>query len=82
MGPYARIVPADQVNEFFGFNALAGKMSAILGPLAFGFLSSLTGSQRVALVSVAVFFVLGGLVIATVRMPPDIAEEHPLQDNL
>lgn len=51
--------PIEKAGEFFGFWGLAGKAAFAVGPLAFGLLSSITGSQRLAILSVGVFFVLG-----------------------
>ncbi len=66
---FAALVPAERTSEYFGFNTLAGRASAALGPLAFGAVSAATGSQRVAMASLAVFFVAGGAILARVRMP-------------
>ena len=55
---------------------LAGKVSAMLGPLAFAMLSRATGSQRMGLLSLVGFFVLGGIILSTVRItavPPEPA---------
>ena len=65
------MVPPDRASEYFGFHTLMGRASAALGPLAFGLVSATTGSQRAAMASLAVFFVLGAIVLATVRMPRD-----------
>jgi len=51
--------PPEKSAEFYGFWGLAGKAGYILGPLTFGAISSATGSQRVAILSTAAFFVLG-----------------------
>jgi UMF1 family MFS transporter len=45
--------------EFFGFYAISGKFSAILGPLVFGTISAITQSQRWAVLSIGAFFLLG-----------------------
>jgi UMF1 family MFS transporter len=68
---YARMIPEQKKNEFFGFNAFASKVSAVLGPLAFGLVTTATGSQRAGLLSLLVFFVGGALVLLTVRVPAD-----------
>jgi UMF1 family MFS transporter len=65
----ATMVPLDRVSEYYGFHALMGRASAALGPLFFGAISTLTGSQRTAMGSLAVFFVAGGIVLALVRTP-------------
>jgi MFS transporter, UMF1 family len=66
---FAGLVPVDRTSEYFGFHTLMGRASAALGPLMFGIVSAATGSQRVAMVSLAVFFVAGGIVLAFVRVP-------------
>lgn len=45
--------------EFFGFNAFASRISAVLGPLLFGIISSTFESQKLGLLSLIVFFGLG-----------------------
>ena len=61
-----RLIPAGMEAEFFGFYALTGKFSAIMGPLLFGLTSTVTGNQRYAVLSVLVFFVAGFLLLRRV----------------
>ncbi len=68
----SKLTPQDKKTEFFGFFSLFGKSSAILGPFVFGLVSYLTGSQRFALSSVGVFFLIG-LAILTFLKPIDEA---------
>ena len=51
--------PPEKTAEFFGLWGLAGKAAYMVGPLSFGLLSSATGSQRIAILSTAGFFILG-----------------------
>jgi UMF1 family MFS transporter len=67
-GMYAVIVPVGQAGEFFGFAALAGRLSAAAGPLLYGVVSVATGSPRAALLSVLAFLLGGALMLATVRL--------------
>ncbi len=62
----AALTPADHEAEFYGFYGLSGKFSAVLGPLAFGAISTLTGSQRWAVLSVALFFLTGWALLRRV----------------
>lgn len=55
-------VPESKHAEFFGFFAFSGKLASVLGPLTYGTVLSLTGSQRTAMASMIIFFV-GGLVL-------------------
>ena len=63
----ASLIPPGKESEFFGFYALCGKSSSILGPLVFGAVSYLTGSQRAAVAAVGVFFVVGLILLQRVR---------------
>ena len=57
--------PPTQRGEFFGLWTLATRLSAIVGPLTYGVVTLLTaGNHRLAIVSTAVFFVLGLALLA------------------
>jgi UMF1 family MFS transporter len=73
---FAAMVPADRASEYFGFHALVGRASSALGPLFFGVVSAVTGSQRVAMASLALFFVAGGVVLWFVRVPSRSASQQ------
>ncbi|MDP2683145.1 MAG: MFS transporter [Deltaproteobacteria bacterium] len=64
---YMQFIPQEKESEYFGIYSLVGKSSAIIGPLVFGFLSSAFGSQRPAILSIAVFFILGTMILSFVR---------------
>jgi UMF1 family MFS transporter len=62
----ARFVPKDVENEFFGFFAFSGKLTAFIGPFFLGLLTELSGSQRVGVSVVIVLFVLGLVALSFV----------------
>jgi len=63
----ALLIPPQREAEFFGFYALVGKTGAILGPLVFGMVSAtLLGNQRVALLTIGLFFVVGFILLQRV----------------
>ena len=62
----ASLVPRGKESELFGFYALCGKSSAILGPLVFGTVSHYAGNQRAAVAAVGVFFIVGFLLLQRV----------------
>ena len=64
---YAQMVPSDQSGEFFGFHALAGRASSALGPLIFGLVSAMAGSQRMAMLSLGLFLLAGAVLLARVQ---------------
>ncbi len=63
----AKLTPLDMKTEFFGFYSLFEKTATLLGPLTFGLVSYFTGSQKFAVLSVGVFFVLGIFFLRYVR---------------
>jgi UMF1 family MFS transporter len=60
------LTPRDKKAELFGFYGISGKFSAALGPLVFGVISVWTGSQRIAILAVISFFVLGFILLQRV----------------
>lgn len=58
--------PVGRQAEFFGFFSVSAKFAAILGPLVYGQIVLWTGNQRLAVLSLAVFFLIGGIVLRSV----------------
>jgi UMF1 family MFS transporter len=65
-GFLASVASAADAGELFGFKAVAGKFSAVLGPLIFGAVSRATGNQRYALLAVGLLFIAGTALMLTV----------------
>jgi UMF1 family MFS transporter len=66
----ALLTPRDREAEFFGFyDGFCGKASAVIGTFIFGVLSWVSGSQRVAVISVGVFFLAGLWLLQSVEEP-------------
>jgi len=66
----ASLIPYGKEGEMFGFYAFCGKSSSILGALIFGLISASTGgNQRMAILSIAVFFIAGLILLQRVRDP-------------
>jgi UMF1 family MFS transporter len=62
----ARMAPAELRNEMFGLFALSGKATAFLGPLTVGWLTYLSGSQRIGMSAIVFFFIAGFFLMLTV----------------
>ena len=60
------LITDDKKTEFFGFYSLFEKTSTILGPFTFGIVSWLTGDQRIAVLSISIFFLSGYLLLRKV----------------
>jgi UMF1 family MFS transporter len=65
---YASMVPRHHSAAFFGFYATSGKLAGIAGPLAFGAVAQATGASRLAILVLAVFFIVGGTLLARVDL--------------
>lgn len=72
----SKLTPLEKKTEFFGFFSFFGKSSAIVGPLVFGLVSYLAESQRLAILTVGIFFVFGLIVLHFVKDPGNKAEEQ------
>lgn len=71
----SKLTPSDKKTEFFGFYSFFGKSSAIVGPLVFGLVSYITGNQRMAIVSIAFFFIVGMIILSKVQDPKIIVKQ-------
>ena len=65
----SKLTPPDRKTEFFGFYSFFGKSSAILGPFVFGIVSYATGQQRLAILTIGIFFVVGLAILNYVNDP-------------
>ena len=78
-----RLAPAQQVGEMFGLFGLAGKFSAVIGPIAFGVIIFLLleplGSPlayQVAILSLLILMVIGYWIVRGVPEPPALRAEE------
>ena len=66
---FAKIVPKDQANEFFGFYNIFGKFASIMGPLLVAVTAQLTGSSNYGVFSLVILFIIGFLILTRVPEP-------------
>lgn len=64
-----RISPTENITQFFGLYALAGKVTSFLAPMLVGTVTALTLSQRGGMTVLLAFFVLGAVLLAAVKVP-------------
>lgn len=65
---YASMSPALKSGEFFGLYGIMEKFSSILGPLLFAAAAVAFGSSRPAIISLVIFFILGGYLLTRVNI--------------
>ena len=63
---FGSMTPKARSAEFFGFFDISSKFAGIAGPLLFGVVGQLTGTSRLSIVSLVVFFVVGMLLLRLV----------------
>lgn len=63
---YGQLIPRARPAEFYGFFTISGKFASIFGPLVFGLVTDLSENPRNAIVSVALFFVVGIIMLSRV----------------
>lgn len=72
---YGAMIPEQASAEFYGFFSVFSKFSAIWGPLTFGLIGQITGSFRLAIISLMVFFIGGLILLSFVNVEKAKAEK-------
>jgi len=60
------MAPKSKTGEFFGFYDVSSKVAGVAGPFVFAVVSQVAGSSRLSIISLIVFFIAGGLLLAAV----------------
>ena len=74
---YTRLIPKNNSAQFFGFFNMLGKFAAIVGPFLVGFVTLVTRSNRLGLLSLIILFAVGGILLSKVdesRAGKEVAE--------
>jgi UMF1 family MFS transporter len=71
---FASMVPRHRTAEYFGFYSTSGKLAGVAGPLVFGLVSQLTGTGRLGILSLVVFFALGGYLLTRVDVETGVQD--------
>ena len=64
---YGAMIPSNESAEFFGFFSVFAKFSAIWGPFVFGIIRQITGTSRLAILSLVGFFIIGIILLCFVK---------------
>lgn len=64
---FGKLIPKEHANEYYGFFDIFGKYAAIIGTFLVSFFAQLTGSASLGVLSLAILFVLGFVLLW--RMP-------------
>jgi UMF1 family MFS transporter len=64
---YGKLIPKEESAEFFGFYNIFGKFAAIIGPFLMGFVSQVTKSSGIGVLSILALFIAGGIVLTRAK---------------
>ena len=65
---FSQMIPSDQEAEFFGFYEISERGTSWIGPMVFALAVQITGSQRIGLVLLIFFFVVGLILLGGVNV--------------
>lgn len=66
----AHLAPRELQTEMFGLYALSGKVTAFLGPFLVAWVTQQSGSQRLGMATIVVFFAVGLVLLFPLRKVP------------
>jgi UMF1 family MFS transporter len=64
---FGTMIPKGRSAEFFSFYDVSSKFAGIIGPFVFGIVGQMTGSSRLSVVALVIFFIGGGIILLTVN---------------
>ncbi len=71
---YSHMIPKGQEAEYFSLYEVSERGTSWLGPFLFGLALQLTGSYRIAILSLSAFFLLGLVMLAVVDVKQAVVE--------
>ncbi len=66
---FAKLIPKEKANEFFGFYNIFGKFASIMGPLLVGMTAQITGNSSSGVFSLVILFIIGLFILMKVPEP-------------
>ena len=63
---YASLIPPYKAGELFGFYGSMDKFAGMMGPTFMGLVAAATGSTRIGILSILIFFVVGAVILSLV----------------
>ena len=79
---FAKLVPKENANEFFGFYNIIGKFASIMGPLLLGITAQITGNTAYGVFSLVILFIIGIIILLFVQNPKDEVNTPEISKSL
>ena len=66
---YSKLIPEDEADatSYFSFYDILEKLSIVVGTFSFGLINQVTGGMRLSMLALAAFFVIGGVLVGTLK---------------
>lgn len=77
----ARSVHPDDAGRYFGLYALSGRATSFAAPALVAVVTDISGSARLGISMVAIFLVVGAILLATTPYPAAPAEKDPILES-
>lgn len=71
---FSQLIPGGKEAEYFGVYEISERGTSWIGPIVFAVVNQITGSYRLALIALLIFFVVGGLLLTRVDVRRGIRE--------
>jgi UMF1 family MFS transporter len=71
---FSSLIPEGKHAEFFGFYAISAKFASVFGPLLFAIIIDITGSARLSILALTIFFVTGMALLSQVKTDNNIQQ--------
>jgi UMF1 family MFS transporter len=73
---FSQMIPSGSEAEYFGLYEISERGTSWMGPLLFAIAVQITGTQRVAIISLIIFFVLGLLLLSRIDVKQAMVEAN------
>jgi UMF1 family MFS transporter len=71
---YSQMIPKSQEAQYFAVYEISERGTSWIGTFLFGLSLTVTGSYRISIVALIIFFILGGLILARTNIRQAISE--------
>lgn len=80
---YGSMLPRAKTAEFFGFYGMSSKFAGIFGPLIFSIVAQISGTSRLGIVFLVIFFSVGAILLSRVDVEQGIhrAREEDMNET-
>lgn len=81
---YSKLIPESTIDHasYFSFYDVTYNLSIVFGTFSYGFINQLTGSMRYSALALALYFVIGILLLLAVKSPKLLANKGSIKNKI